>query len=245
METKEILQTGAAMLLFAATFLVGSRVYPLRALIGDRRSIISFGAGISVAYVFVHAMPELCSVRQSFTAAVSMPLPYRGIAVYFLALVGFLVFYGLDHLCKRLRKTAEAGKAGLDFIFRIGGFATYVWLMAYLLVNNLDETPVSTALYAVAIAFHFLALDHSLQSEYGTAYQSVGRWVLAAASLAGWGAGLLFVLPHHVLALLVAFTSGAIIMNSAVMELPTEKDGRFLPFMIGGALYGLILLPLG
>jgi len=29
------------------------------------------------------------------------------------------------------------------------------------------------------------------------------------------------------------------------MELPPEKDGRFLPFLVGGLLYGLILLPLG
>src|SRR5271169_4871163 len=113
METREIFQTGVAMLLFATTFLVGGRVHPLRALVRDRRSIISFGAGISVAYVFVYAMPELCGVRHTFTAAVSMPLPYGGMVVYFLALVGFLVFYGLDHLCRRLRETAKAGRAGL------------------------------------------------------------------------------------------------------------------------------------
>jgi len=52
-------------------------------------------------------------------------------------------------------------------------------------------------------------------------------------------------LPHHVLALLVAFIAGAIIMNSLIMELPTEKDGRFISFMTGGLFYGLILLPLG
>lgn len=34
-------------------------------------------------------------------------------------------------------------------------------------------------------------------------------------------------------------------MNSLILELPTEKDGRFWPFLSGGLLYGLILLPLG
>jgi len=28
------------------------------------------------------------------------------------------------------------------------------------------------------------------------------------------------------------------------MELPSHKDGRFLPFLAGGLVYGLILLPL-
>ena len=43
----------------------------------------------------------------------------------------------------------------------------------------------------------------------------------------------------------LAFVSGAIIMNTMIMELPTEKDGRFVPFMAGGAIYGLVLLPMG
>ena len=64
-------------------------------------------------------------------------------------------------------------------------------------------------------------------------------------SVLGWAVGLLVPLPHHVLALLVAFISGSIIMNSLITELPSEKDGRFLPFMSGGIVYGLILFPLG
>jgi hypothetical protein len=63
--------------------------------------------------------------------------------------------------------------------------------------------------------------------------------------IAGWCAGALVALPVYGLALLVAFLSGAIIMNSSVMELPNDKDGRFLPFVLGGLVYGLILLPLG
>jgi hypothetical protein len=50
MHTFKILETGAAAFLFAAAFLAGGRVRPARALIPDRRSIISFGAGMSAAY---------------------------------------------------------------------------------------------------------------------------------------------------------------------------------------------------
>jgi hypothetical protein len=32
-------------------------------------------------------------------------------------------------------------------------------------------------------------------------------------------------------------------LDSTIMELPSEKDGRFLPFMTGGVVYRLILLP--
>jgi hypothetical protein len=88
---------------------------------------------------------------------------------------------------------------------------------------------MSVALYAVAITVHFLAVDHSLHEEHGAAYERVGRFMLAGMCLIGWGTGLLIALPPYVIALLVAFLSGSIIMNSLIMELPSEKDGRFLP----------------
>ena len=75
--------------------------------------------------------------------------------------------------------------------------------------------------------------------------ERVGRFVLVAMSLPGWGMGLLLALPHHVLALLMAFVARAISMNSAIKEPTSEKDGRCVPFLSGGLIYGLILLPLG
>ncbi len=240
-----IYETGAAALVFAATFLVGGRVHPFRSLIRDRRSILSFGAGMSAAYVFVHVMPELHNARRAFVESVSTTLRYEGMAIYFIALLGFLLFYGLEHQSNRLRGSGAEGEVGPAFKLDISGFAAYVWLMAYLLVNHFGDSLVSIELYAVALAFHFLSLDHSLRHEHGDAYERIGRYVLAGMALLGWGMGLLFALPGHILALLVAFISGAIIVNALIMELPAEKDGRFLPFMAGGLVYGLILLPLG
>ena len=65
------------------------------------------------------------------------------------------------------------------------------------------------------------------------------------ACVLGWGLGTFFALPPYLLALLIAFVSGAVIVTSAVMELPTEKDGRFLPFVAGGLLYGLVPFAIG
>jgi hypothetical protein len=241
----EILETGAAALLFAVIFLFAGLVHPLRGVVRDDRSVVSFAAGASAAYVFVYAIPELHKAQLILVTSMSLFLRFEGMAIYLVALLGFLVFYGLDHLRARVRLgTAAAGQDEAAFRLHIGGFAVYVWMMAYLLVNSLDQTPGSAALYAVAIAFHFLALDHTLRKEHGAAYDRTGRFTLAGMSILGWGVGVLFALPHFGLALLVAFISGAIIMNSLIMELPSEKEGQFLPFMIGGVAYGLILLPL-
>lgn len=240
-----VTETGVAALLFAAAFLFGSRMQLIRSRVKNPRSIISFGAGMSAAYVFMHLMPELHEARRTFVESVSMTLRYEGMAIYFLSLVGFLVFYGLDHLRARLHETTPEGEIGPAFRLQIGGFSAYVWLMSYLLVHHLGTSPASTPLYALAMTFHFLALDHTLHHEHAAAYERVGRFVLAGASLLGWGMGLLFALPHHILALLVAFISGAIIMTSTVMELSSTEESRYLPFVGGGIIYGLILLPLG
>lgn len=240
-----VVETGGAALLFAAVFLAGGRMHPFRSLVRDRRSIISFSAGMAMAYVFVHVMPELATARRTFAESVSMQLRYEGMAIYFFALVGFLVFYGLDHLRGRLLKAAEGTREADAFRLHIAGFSAYAWLVTYLLVHNLEETAASTALYAAAMAFHFLAVDHALRDEHGAVYERIGRFLLAGMCVLGWVAGQLFALPHHMVALLVAFLSGAIIMNSTIMELPSEADGRFLPFVLGGLVYGSILLPLG
>ena len=71
-------------------------------------------------------------------------------------------------------------------------------------------------MYAVAIGFHFLAVENAFRNEHGPAYRRTGRFVLAGASVLGWGVGMLFALPLHVLALLVAFLSGAIIMTNCL-----------------------------
>ena len=257
MPTSELVETGAAALLFAANFLFGGWVHPLRAVL-DRRSIISFSAGISAAYVFVHLLPELHGVRTVVTRESPIELPNEGAGVYFVAMIGFLAFYGLEHLRKRLHAPSArkghgaqeavaepGGEIELDFLVHIGGFGVYVWLASYLLLHSLEESPANTLFYAIALGVHFLTVEHSLHTEHGAAYERIGRFVLAGMAIAGWLSGLVFALPPGIIALLVAFVSGAVVMNSAIMELPTEKDGRFLPFLAGALIYGIILLPLG
>jgi hypothetical protein len=242
----DALVTGAAALLFAATFLFLGRVHPLLARVRDPRGIVSFGAGMSAAYVFVHLMPKLHAARRALVESVSMRLRFEGMAIYYLALVGFLVFYGLNGLRAYLKEAArDEGKAGLAFKLDVGGFATYVLVVAYLLVHHLEGSKVSTVLFAVPIVFHFLSVDHSLRTEHGATYDRIGRPLLAGMCIAGWGIGVLVALPQAAVAMVVAFVSGAIIMNNAIIELAAEREGRFLPFMVGGLVYGLMLLPLG
>jgi hypothetical protein len=245
LRTELDLESAAAALLFCAIFLLVGTLRPLRWFFREERTAVSFGAGIATAYVFVHVMPELNAARHAFEESTSLRLHYEGMSIFYVSLVGFLMFYGQDSLQKRLQQDPDRRRAVNAFIVSITGFAVYVGLMAYLLVHNLEDTPRSVALFAVAIAVHFLGVDRVLRDEHGTIYERIGRFILAVMPLLGWGIGMLMTLPRSIIALMVAFISGAVIMNSSITELRTESKGHFLPFMFGGLAYGLILLPIG
>ena len=84
-------------------------------------------------------------------------------------------------------------------------------------------SPVSAAQYACAISFHFLAVNHSLRDELGGVYDAWGRFVLAAMCVLGWVLAGTTDLQEWYIALLLVFMSGAVIVNSAVIELPTDR----------------------
>jgi hypothetical protein len=238
----EMMASGLAALFFAATFLAGSKLHPFRSLMPDRRNLISFAAGSSSAYVFVYLMPELSEIKHRFTESANFTLYFEGMAIYYAALIGFMVLYGFEHLRNSLRISDNRGAKEREFGVHLAGYGAYVWLVSYLLTHQLEETTGSVALYCFAMCLHFLTMDHALNEEHGSRYQDKGRFALAGASLLGWVTGLLVALPVAALALLTAFISGAIIMNSSLSELPSEKDGRIMPFIAGGIFYGLILL---
>jgi hypothetical protein len=73
---------------------------------------LSFASGVSVAYVFVHILPELSQAQETITAEVGKTLAFLEHHVYLLALLGLAVFYGLECLAMVSRqRNQEAGKA--------------------------------------------------------------------------------------------------------------------------------------
>jgi hypothetical protein len=248
MQDPLVLASGASAALFALTFLFGGHAHPLQSIIRDRRTLISFGAGISTGYLFVRMMPELAEAEETLSAFGA----WTGMLAYLAALIGFLLVYGLDHFHRSQRRSASRaataaggdgrGKPEKKAGHRAFGIGIYVLLLTYVLVREPGTSVLGTLQYAVAIAFHFLAVDHSLQDEMGASYDHRGRFVLAGLCLLGWGLAWLVKVPDAAVALLLAFVSGAVIMNSAVMELPEERDGRFLPFAVGSVGFGLVLM---
>jgi len=246
----EYIENLVSALIFAAIFLFGGALrLPER---GHHRSLLSFGAGVSVAYVFVNLFPELESARIVFARSTAyISLPFRDLGVNLAAMVGFLIFYALENMVvwsktsggKKIWRRTGSGASPI-FWLHILGFAVSVWLVSYLRIRNIDEGTVPLALYTVAMGFHFLAGDYALSREHGRLYNRVGRKVLAASAILGWAVGTLAELPQPGVVILFGFVAGAVIMNSMIMELPREKEGRFGAFLLGGIIYTALILML-
>jgi hypothetical protein len=210
---------------------------------GRSRLWLSAGAGVSVAFVFLHLLPELDHVTEDVEDALGHLVPLGDRPVLVLALAGLVTFYGLERLGRVSQRPHGGGVAERRVaLVSIGAFALYYALIGYLVGIEPDLT--SLGLFAAAMGVHFLAVDYGLRVHHADTYDRVGRWVLAAAVVSGWGVARLATLPDPAVAVMLSVLAGAVILISLKEELPPNREGRFTAFAGGAALYALLLAAL-
>jgi hypothetical protein len=240
------LQTQLAVVILASVFLLGKW---LRLRSESRsRHWITASAGASVAYVWLHIIPELCEAQGAFINMTrDMRLPMPEFRIYASALLGFVLFYGLEHMSwSRVdlagRDGAQTGRENLIYRLRLGGFVAYGGLVSYLMVRGSERGLLSLLTYLIAMGLHFLVVNHSFGEEYGDKYDRGGRWLLASAVLTGGFIGNFALLPEPIILTLLGFVAGAVIENNTMMELAKGKGGQFWAFFAGAMGYSLLLM---
>ncbi|MCU4972834.1 hypothetical protein OB955_08780 [Halobacteria archaeon AArc-m2/3/4] len=237
-------------LTLAAVHLLAGRVRSLAVV--PRNRWLSMAGGASVAYVFVHLLPEVQQASETVDARGVFPA-MLDTHVYLLSLLGFATFYGLEQFVRGSRSGGERWAGRLDWLteadadlgvfwVHCGSFAVYNTLIGYLLVHGEATGLASLLTYAVAMGLHFLVNDVGLREHHGDAYHRRGRWLLAGAIVAGCGLGYAVAVDELLVAVLVAFLAGGIILNVIKEELPADRESRFWAFAAGAAGYTLVLL---
>jgi hypothetical protein len=255
---QEVSQTGHAprtlvtlgvAVFFAAIYLLGGRANQVFGETGLRR-FHSLAAGIAVSYVFVYIMPELHAIREAHVQAQNDYIQrlFPEYSVYLSALIGFLIFYGLESLVgSQPAPQTGAGQRGNTVAWQtwvhISGFALYTWLIAYLMART-GKGLVALGLFAMAMGMHFAPIANRLRREYPAAYEHRGAILLGLASMAGWACGLTLKIPDLVVSDLVAIVAGGVIVNAAIAELPKERKASFWSFGVGAVAYAALLLTL-
>lgn len=223
----------------AAVHLYGSR---LERFVATPERALSFAGGASIAYVIVLILPEVNEAvltvieREGATGAFLQ----REEEVYVVVLIGLLTFYGVHVLVSR-RGQENPGTSDTVFWFHTLSFAAYNALIGYLLFHQEEPGLSNLFFYAVAMGLHFLVQDTAFRRHHGGVYDRVGRWVLSAAVLLGAVVGATTEVGEIALGLLFAFLAGSIIFNVVKEELPEPEESRFATFLLGAALYTVVL----
>jgi zinc transporter ZupT len=208
---------------------------------------LSFGSGVSVAYVFIHILPELNEQQESIQETLSTQILFLENHVYLIALVGVSVFYGLERLAKESRQHNQAtGEGDVTeshvFWIHIASFAVYNALIGYLLLHRETSGLISLITFAIAMGLHFIVNDYGLRQDHKKSYDRMGRWILAAAIVVGWVIGTGTAIHQAAIAVLFAFLAGGVILNVLKEELPEERKSRFWAFALGAIGYTILLL---
>jgi zinc transporter ZupT len=236
--TVEAIFALAAASLFAAVHVLSPALYRLGHL--PRAWWVSAAGGTSVAYVFLHLLPDLARHERALAET------HSGELVYVLALAGLAAFYGLERGVRIDRPRDRAPPPGAEadgtFWVHLGAFAVYNLLVGYLLLHRGETTLPGLVLYAVALALHLVTVDLGLRHDHVHVYDRLGRWILAGSVLAGAGLSGLVTLPDQAVIALSSVLAGAILLNVLKEELPESRESRFLPFAAGAAIYSVPLL---
>jgi len=212
-----------------------------------RPLFFSVAGGVTVAYVVMQLLPALSRSDQTIRPLAQQFLPFFERHGYFLAVIGIVVFYANANQIARSR-AQQVQLAGEDQADR-RAFATSMVLMsifnftvAYSLADPRDPDVRPIVLFVVALALFYFVADESLHSNYARDYRRVGRWVLASALAIGWLFGSFTELPASVLALLVAFFSGGILVTVLGQQLRPGPSRNVWGFALGALGYGLLLM---
>lgn len=208
---------------------------------------LSFAGGVAVGYVFLHILPELAAHGAVFQRATRLEIALAEALVYTLALAGLVLFYGVERAIvlsrgtRNERDNAQRPHPGIFWV-HIAISAMLIMIVGYLLNHREDPTAAGLALFFGALLLHFVTADFASRANHPEIYDAAGRWVLVAATLTGWALGAWVALPPIAVGALFAFVGGAIILVSLKEELPQERQSAFWPFLVGAALYSVLVL---
>lgn len=208
---------------------------------------LSAAGGTSVAYMFLHVLPELGEYQNILMQSDAGYLPISRQLVFIVALFGLIVYYGLERLAKqsRMESRRESGEDEMSpavYWLHLTAFGIYNFIVSYLLLHREEQSLAGFWVYAFAMSLHFLVIDHSLHDHHRADYKGSGRWILTGAIAAGYFCGIYTQISPEMIALLFAFLAGGVILNVLKEELPEERESRFSAFAFGAAAYSVLLL---
>ena len=227
-----LVAAAALMLVQVLVPLVRRRVSP-----GSAR-FQSLAGGLAVAYVFARLLPDLA--KPATAARADLPGGLFGLLedhAFLVALAGLLLYFAVLDWAQDQdrREERQEGRTPTPWPFWASGVLYLVFnlFVGYLLVHQVRPGPTELVLYTVALAARYLTGEIALRDQDPRVYDRLGRWVLAAAVLVGWGIGVATDFGDAAVSVFSALLAGSIILTSLKQQLP--GSGRVRLPVFGGA----------
>ena len=212
-----------------------------------RSRFLSLAGGMAVAFVLLRLLPAVDEGNAVLNEALrTAPLAFIEHPAHLIFLLSLFFFYGAEILVRRSVSSGDDGASTTSlavFWLHTTTFMVMNALIGYLLLHNQERGPRALGLFFVAMTLKFIINDHALHEAHKEKYDRLGRLVLAAAVVIGFGIRYMTRFPDSVPVVLQATLAGAVIFNVLKEELPQPSKARYWPFLDGGIAYtGLLLV---
>lgn len=187
--------------------------------------IISFAAGISIAYLFLDLLP------QTYEAAV-----YLKQLVFVFLLLGFAIFHLAEKFAYQHSDQDKLARE-LKEIHSISFFG-YYFLVGIVLRDKIQISILEGSLFMIPIALHAGLSTASLARIHGEIRESFSlKTTLSLSTLLGVIFAILIQVPVVLNNILISFIAGILLYIIVKEFLPEKKKGQPLFFVIGLALF--------
>lgn len=208
------------------------------------RGFVSFSGGVAVAYVFLQMLPDLVEYNKpigQYLLKNHWLTSFTELLIYIVALLGFLIYYGLEVAAERYRNRGDNNK--WVYGLHLSMFCLYNFLITYTMSLRVVSSITATILFTVAMALHFILTDQKFCRFYKFQFNHFGRFLLIAALLFGWICSVIFdPVNVFIVALMVAFLAGSVLLNVFREELPADGTTSYFWFMSGALIVAIVLL---
>jgi hypothetical protein len=213
--------------------------------VDSRNTLLSMGAGASLAYVLMRILPKLAEKQQSLVASTDTSvLGFLEHHVYLAALAGLVLYYGLYRVAVYGAgwESESPLRYRVAMIAAAAGHGAYSMLLGYLIVSRLSFGLFSVTLIVVGIGTVLLVTDYSLYKKWPYPYDRWMKWILTIGLFAGWAFGVFLEVSPNVVAVWFAFVAGVILFTTIGEKMVVEERGSFWPFSAGAATFTALLL---
>lgn len=214
--------------ILAITHFYSNNLHKMLSKIKDK--ILSFAAGISVAYIFLVLLPD---IYQGSDSLINLVFVLIGFALFHLAEKHV---YQHKSVVKKIREFKEIHST-VFFLYHI--------VIGIVLFNLIEKDLIKGSLVFFPILFHTSISIASLnQIHKNIKENTLVRLILSVSTLLGILIAIYFLISTNIINILLGFVGGTLFYIVIREEIPKERQEKTKYFILGLLIYTLLILML-